>query len=185
MSLLDLIEQSDASAPLLVVTLAEPPIGKGRPRARIVKPRHGPQFVNLYTPSDTRRYEARLRDAALRAMRGQPPLEGPLAVTVWAYMAIPPSWPLKRQQAAYNGDIRPTGKPDDDNLAKAARDALNTTRKMGPGAWLDDAQIVDGRTIKLYARRKPGLIIEVRRAGAPPTPWVGATLRIMERRDEQ
>ncbi len=172
MSLLDLIEQSDAAAPLLVVTLAEPPIGKARPRARIVRTRLGRQFISLYTEASTRGYEARLRAAALQAMRGQPLLKGPLAITVWAYMPIPPSWSLRDQRAAYEGDIRPVVKPDDDNIGKIARDALNTTRKLGPGVWRDDAQIVDGRTIKLYARRRPGLIIEVRRAGTPPTPWV-------------
>ncbi len=170
MSLLDLIEQSDAAAPLLVVTLAEAPIGKGRPRSRIVKPRNGPQFVSVYTDASTRAFEARLRDAALRAMRGQPPLEGPLAVTVWAYMAIPESWSLKRQNAVV-GDYAP-GRPDADNIHKLVLDSFNSSRKMGPGVWRDDSQIVDGRTIKLYARRKPGLIIEVRRAGTPPTPWV-------------
>lgn len=162
----------NAVAPLLVIRLAEQPLGKARPRARIVKPRHGPHFVSLYTDGPTRRFEARLRAAALHAMGGSHPLEGPLAVTVWAYMTIPASWSLKKQRAAYEGDIRPTGKPDDDNLGKLARDALNTTRKLGPGVWLDDAQIVDGRTIKLYARRNPGLIIEIRRAGRAPTPWV-------------
>ena len=170
MSLLDLIEQSDAAAPLLVVTLAEPPIGKGRPRARIVNPRHGPQFISVYTPADTRAYEARLRDAALRAMEGQPPLEGPLAVTVWAYMPVQPSWSGKKQDAMAGGPA--VGRPDADNIHKLVLDAMNTSRKLGPGVWRDDSQIVDGRTIKLYARRRPGLIIEVRRAGTPPTPWV-------------
>ncbi len=167
---MDLIEQSDT--PLLVVTLAEAPIGKGQARSRIVKPRNGPQFVSIYTDASTRAFMARLRAAALRAMRGQPRLEGPLAVIVWAYMPIPPSWPLRKQRAAYNGEVRPVVKPDDDNIGKICRDALNTTRKMGPGVWRDDAQIVDGRTIKIYARRKPGLIIEIRRAGNPPVPWV-------------
>lgn len=170
MSLLDLIEQSDAAAPLLVVTLAEPPIGKARPRARLVRTRAGRQFISLYTEGPTRAQEARLRDAALRAMRGQPPLEGPLAVTVWAYMAIPPSWSGKKQDAMVGGYA--PGRPDQDNIHKLVLDSFNSSKKMGPGVWRDDSQIVDGRTIKLYALRRPGLIIEVRRAGTPPTPWV-------------
>ncbi len=160
-----------AGAPLLVVSLAEPPIGKGRPRSRIVKPRSGPQFVSVYVDATTRAYEARLRAAGLRAMGGAPPLEGPLAVIVWAFIAVPASWSQKKRMAAAEGDVPATGKPDQDNIAKAVLDAFNTSRKHGPGVWLDDSQIVDGRTVKLYARRTPGIIIEIRRAGAAPMPW--------------
>lgn len=180
MSLLDIIEErpmrggSDA-APLLVVKLAGQPIGKGRPRSRIVSPPGRPPFITVYTDAETRKYEDALRAAAIDAMAGRPILDGYLEVILFAYFTIPESWSEKKREAARIGLIRPDVKPDFDNIAKTL-DALSPyrdprTKIKVPVAWRDDAIIVDARQVKIYARRKPGIIIEVRRAGPPPLPW--------------
>ena len=41
----------------------------------------------------------------------------------------------------------------------------------GEIVWRDDAIIVDAHVHKAYSVKKPGLIIEVRRAGLAPKPW--------------
>jgi hypothetical protein len=78
--------------------------------------------------------------------KGRPLFGGPLRVRVTALYAVPGSWSAKKQREALAGIIRPTGKPDWDNLAKVL-DAFNQV------VWADDAQVVDGRIVKAYSEK--------------------------------
>jgi Holliday junction resolvase RusA-like endonuclease len=122
----------------ITIELPGEPKGKGRPRFT--------RAGIACTPSKTRSYEASLAWTAAAAMKGAPPLEGPLALTVEADMAIPASWSKRRQRMAAAGDIRPTTRPDADNILKVL-DGLNRI------VWRDDAQVVDLRFAKRYAER--------------------------------
>ena len=62
-----------------------------------------------------------------------------------ALLPIPDSWPDWKKQAARDGLILPTSKPDFDNFEKAAVDALNGV------IYLDDAQIVESHTRLVYS----------------------------------
>jgi len=133
---------------LVSVELPGPPQGKGRPRfAR----KNGLSFA--YTPSKTRAYEKALAQAAALAMRGREPLIGPLNVMVWAYMPVPASWSRRKRDAALAGILRPTTRPDWENIAKVT-DAFNGI------VWKDDAYVVDGAVSKRYAE-SPRLRVEV------------------------
>lgn len=123
------------------------PIGKGRPR--FVR-RSGVAF----TPAKTANYEAILAAAGAEAMRGKPPLDGPLQVHITAFMPMAVSWSRKKIAAAIDGSYRP-GRPDMDNILKIAADGLNQI------VWRDDAQIAEARVSKLYDIH-PRLEIEVR-----------------------
>jgi Holliday junction resolvase RusA-like endonuclease len=122
----------------IVIELAGPPQGKGRARVT----RSGIAF----TPKATRSYETALRWAAQVAMRGAKPLEGPLQLLVRACMPIPTSWSKRRQRLAAANELKPTTKPDFDNIAKTC-DALTSI------VWKDDSQVVDCRIIKAYSDR--------------------------------
>jgi Holliday junction resolvase RusA-like endonuclease len=133
-------------APPIIIELAGEPRGKGRPRfAR--------RTGHAYTPQQTASYEACLRHEAALVMRNQPPLEGALRVQVNAYFGIPASWSSKKRAAARAGTIRPTKRPDWENVAKML-DAFNGV------VWRDDAQVVEGWIEKYYTDR-PRLRIEV------------------------
>lgn len=123
----------------IVVELSGVPTGKGRPR-----------FVRAtgraYTPGKTRSYEDNLRFAAQAAMAGRAPIEGPLSVSVLAIFPIADSWSGKKKRAALAGEIRPTTKPDADNLLKVL-DSFNEV------VWKDDKQVVDATITKLYGMR--------------------------------
>jgi Holliday junction resolvase RusA-like endonuclease len=138
---------------VIVVELRGEPIGKGRPRFRVVAPKAGRSFVNAYTPAKTRAYERALALTAKVAMRGRPPILGPLAITVTAFMGVPTSWSNRKRDAALAGTVRP-GRPDWDNIAKAAADALNSI------VFADDSQIVEAKVSKLYDER-PRLRVEI------------------------
>lgn len=147
------------TADMIVIVLRGDPIGKGRPRARMVTPRNGPAFVTMYTPAETRAYENALSLVARAAMRSKQPLGGPLCVTVTASFPVPNSWPQRQRTAAYAGTVLPTKKPDPDNILKII-DALNGI------VWGDDSQIVDARVVKIYAAES-SLRIEVKPFALP------------------
>lgn len=131
------------------------PRGKDRPRFRIVKTKKGQQFVNVYTTAATRNYELEITGAAVKAIGGSTPFEGPLTVTIDCIMPVPASWSQAKWHRAVTGIIRPASKPDWDNLAKSIIDACNGV------IWRDDAQIVDCRVRKFYGK-KPGILLSVR-----------------------
>jgi Holliday junction resolvase RusA-like endonuclease len=125
----------------IVLELLGPPRGKGRPRFRVMG-----KFVSTYTDAETRKYEDRLRSEATLKMLGIPVLDCPLSVRIEAYMPVPGSWSKKKVEAALEGQIMPTTKPDSDNIIKML-DALNKV------VWKDDALIVSLFVLKRYSDR--------------------------------
>lgn len=99
----------------------------------------------VYTPANTRKWEAHARLAAQDVMAGRPPLAGPVWLTVIVELPIPKSWPKWRQKAALAGEIYPTSRPDIDNYAKSALDTLNTI------VVCDDSQVVELTASKRYS----------------------------------
>ena len=76
-------------------------------------------------------------------------------MTVHAIMGVPSSWSGKKRDAALAGTVRPTGKPDCDNIAKQVY-ALKGV------VWNDDAAIVDLHIVKTYGEG-PMLRLEIKR----------------------
>lgn len=130
-------------------TVPGEPQGKGRPRATT---RGGK--ARVFTPAKTVAYEGLVAHAAQQAMAGHPPLEGALVVEVLTFRMPPASWSNRKKQEALIGAIRPTCKPDGDNIAKAIGDGGNGV------VWQDDAQIVDWRIAKFYGAT-PGVRVNV------------------------
>ena len=124
---------------MIIIDLPGLPRGKGRPR---FSTRNG--FARAHTDPQTASYEGALRLAASVAMVGLEPLQGPLSMSVVATFPVPASWSKKKQAAALSGSVWPTGRPDVDNLAKAAADSLNTI------VYRDDAQIISASILKQY-----------------------------------
>jgi Holliday junction resolvase RusA-like endonuclease len=129
----------------VVIEHAGLPRAKGRPRFT--------RAGHAYTPPRTARYERDLGWMARQAMIGRKPLEGPLQLEIIVTLAVPRSWNKARRISAFQGEIRPTGKPDLDNLFKSI-DGLNQI------VWVDDAQIVKATIVKLYGR-KPSFWVKV------------------------
>lgn len=134
-----------AGDPLISVTLGGPPEGKKRHRSRVVIPKKGRPWVQTYPDPAGVAYEEALAVVGREAMAGRDPLDGALTVFVEAFVPIPASWSLKKRGAASAGEIFPVGKPDGDNYAKVAGDALNKI------VWVDDSQIVMWQVLKVYS----------------------------------
>ena len=128
------------------------PQGKARPKVTRTKSRKS----LTYTPDKTVAYEELVR---LRFTNVVP--EGfrfdagtPLYLIVNAYMRIPKSKPKYQIRDMLANILRPTKKPDWDNIGKIISDALNKA------AYADDAQIVDAHIIKWYSN-DPRVEVEI------------------------
>lgn len=146
-------------APFCLFELSGAPRGKGALRYRVVIPKQGAPFATGYVDPKTESYMEALAWAAGAAMKSRAPTNNPVAVLLHAFMPIPVSWNMRERADARLGALRPTGRPDWDNIGKCL-DALKGI------VWVDDAPVVDGRVIKLYDDQ-PALRVEVREFVAP------------------
>lgn len=104
-----------------------PPKGKGRPRVT----KNG-----TFTPRETLDYERQVVNAWRSVAGDWMAAPGqPVAVRVIAYFDIPKSHPKWKREKEASGYLKPTKKPDADNIAKIIMDGLNGV------AYNDDAQV--------------------------------------------
>ncbi len=116
-------------------TIPGTPTGKARPR--FAKGR-------TYTPAKTVAYERQIAAAAVTAMDGRAPLEGPVYLIVSAFFEPPKSWSKKRRADALARLAWHTFRPDADNILKAVCDAANGI------VWADDCQVAFAKVTKQY-----------------------------------
>ena len=121
----------------MVVTFESPgkPAGKGRPRFT----RNG----QVYTPDATMEYENLVRLSYKINTHGVK-LGGEIKASIVAVFPVPKSDSKKKREQKLEGTIRPTTKPDCDNIAKIVLDALNHI------AYDDDSQVVSLELQKKY-----------------------------------
>jgi Holliday junction resolvase RusA-like endonuclease len=116
-------------------------------RARLANGRH-------FTDDKTRAYKAMIAAYGRISFPGVP-LSGPVEVRVSAIYAAPASWSRRKREDALNDRVRPTGRPDVDNLAKGVMDALNGI------AYADDSQIVRLTASKHYGHSDSVVVMVV------------------------
>ena len=130
------------------------PFGKQRPKFS----RAG-QYVKTYTPKETTSYENLVKVMYQEAAKGRMFKDGDmLDVRIIAYFEIPKSVSKKKRKEMLERKIRPTKKPDWDNVGKIICDSLNKV------AYHDDSAVVDAQVRKFYSER----------------PRVDVTIRVIE-----
>ena len=97
-----------------------------------------------YTPQDTLDYENLVKNIYGYQVVHKFPDDKPLFIRVKAYFPIPKATSKKKRIQMLNGEIRPTVKPDGDNILKIICDALNTI------AFSDDKVLIDKHVEKWY-----------------------------------
>jgi Holliday junction resolvase RusA-like endonuclease len=128
---------------LIKLIIPGEPVSKARPR--VMK-----GFT--YTPAKTVNYETLIKE--LFIISKQCPLEGPLKAKVSCFFKIPKTGTKAKLQAMRDNSIRPTKKPDTDNLGKICLDALNEL------AYKDDSQVVELLVSKWYSEN-PRVEVEI------------------------
>lgn len=97
-----------------------------------------------YTPEQTKNYENWVKLSFINQYPDFKPYENALKVIISVFFEIPKSASKKKREQMLIGKIRPTIRPDLDNIAKSVLDALNGL------AYLDDKQIVLLKVEKFY-----------------------------------
>ena len=119
------------------------PQGKGRPKFSKVG-----DHVKTRTPDQKVIYENLIKTEHRSQCNGlQFPDQAQLDMRVMAFYQMPSSVSKKKRQQMLDQKIRPTKKPDADNILKVVADSLNQI------AYRDDAQIVDTQVRKFYSDR--------------------------------
>lgn len=128
----------------------------------IAQPRHrSDERGRIYTPGTADAWKDQVRASCVEALAlttgvGSLPGDGPFLLGLEFRFARPKShWRTGR----YAGRLRDraprfhTQKPDFDNLAKAATDALGAWKDLPPLVWFDDAAVVGSYVVKSWAGR--------------------------------
>lgn len=141
------------------LTIWVPGIPVPKERARKGKDRKGKAI--WYTPTPTKDYESFVQARACIAKQEQgfyqaARFKHPVHMQMTFFLPVPATWPKWKQEAASDGRICPTSKPDIDNLAKCIMDALNMV------AYKDDSIVVSKDTSKHYCT-------EIKKTGAHVT----------------
>jgi Holliday junction resolvase RusA-like endonuclease len=138
----------------LFVCVPGDPVGKGRPRVRMMGGAGKKPVPMLYTPKETVEYEQRVAHEAAMSMRGAELFAGPVEMKLQIFMPIPASYTKAKKAAARLGKLVPTKKPDLDNILKAICDAFNGV------VWIDDTQVVDCHVTKRFGDN-PCVMVQV------------------------
>lgn len=125
---------------------------QGKARARTVRNRYTGK-VHSYTPENTSDYEDLIR-WSYKDAGGKYYDKQLMSVNINAFYPIPMSYSKKKRTACLMGEIRPTKKPDLDNIVKAILDSLNGV------AWYDDSQVVC-LTINKYFGERGCVVVNV------------------------
>ncbi|MDE5763773.1 MAG: RusA family crossover junction endodeoxyribonuclease [Ruminococcus sp.] len=116
------------------------PVGKQRPKFS----RRG-NHVHTYTPDKTVNYENLIRlEYSSQCGDFSFPKDTGIRMNIEAYFSIPKSASRKKSALMLDKQIRPTKKPDSDNIIKIIADSLNGI------AYHDDSQIVSCMFDKYY-----------------------------------
>lgn len=108
--------------------------------------------ARFFTDTKTRSEKQAVASWAIDA--GAQIIDGPVLLTIRAYVGIPRSASKKRQAAMLAGREIPCKKPDFDNIQKLIGDALTGV------CWRDDVQVSDAIFSKRWSDR-PRLEIEI------------------------
>jgi Holliday junction resolvase RusA-like endonuclease len=130
----------------LIFTIPGEPQGKARHRTT--------KTGRTYTPAKTAQYENLIRQCFL-ASGDQERLEGQIEANIQAFFSIPKSVSKKKREQMLTGEIRPTKKPDADNVAKSILDACNKI------AYDDDSHVVELFVEKWYSE-EPRVVVELK-----------------------
>lgn len=115
---------------------------QGKARARTFYDKRADKMRSV-TPEKTKSYEDLIR-WSYKAAGGQYMGEKLVKVEIQAFYPIPKSFSKKKRNDAIFERIRPTTKPDCDNIIKVVLDALNGV------AYYDDKQVVSVSCEKYY-----------------------------------
>lgn len=128
-------------------TIPGEPFGKQRPR-------HSRASGTTYTPRETKLHEQLIRWEFRKQCRDKFPEGAQVRIIITAIMSVPKSTPKYKRTDMLSGKIRPTKKPDWDNIGKLVCDALN-------GVAYDDDKCVCEAVVRKFYGCEPRVIVRL------------------------
>ena len=142
----------------MTIVFSVPGDPKGKARPKVTRTKAGTSLT--YTPDKTVAYEELVRLRFSEAAKGRRfEAAKPLRLRIAAFFGVPASKPKKTKILMLQNLIRPTKKPDFDNVFKIVCDALNGI------AYADDAQIVEAQITKVFTGGDPHIEVELQEIG--------------------
>lgn len=131
------------------ITIPGEAIGQGRPQFNT-------KTKTARDPAKSRNQKAFIKYLVADEVKkeGWEVTDKPVRVEIQANLLIPTSASKKKQEQMANGEIRPTKKPDVDNIYKLVTDAMSGL------VYLDDKQVWQAVVQKQYAY-KPEVFVKV------------------------
>lgn len=126
----------------------------GKPQGK-ARPRFNSYSHVAYTPKNTRDYEKEIAEAFTAAGGVMLPDDAYVGISVKALFPIPQSWTKAKKIQVIMGTVKPTVKPDVDNIIKAVLDGLNGV------AYEDDKQVIHVSASKAYTNSTPMIVVRV------------------------
>lgn len=134
------------------LTIPGEPVAQGRPRFSTIN-----GVLRAYDPLKSREYKEYVKLLAMQQRGRKQPMEGPLSLSVRAYMGVPASWTKKKRLDALEGRLPHIVKPDLENICKGVTDALKGI------VFIDDSQIVEHhQPFGKWYSDKPRVEIEIK-----------------------
>ena len=128
-------------------TVPGEPFGKQRPR-------HSRVSGTTYTPRETKLHEQLIQRVYREAGGYKFPEGSQLRISIFAVMGIPKSTPKYKRADMLSANIRPTKKPDWDNIGKLVCDALN-------GVAYDDDKCVCEAVVRKFYGCEPRILVRL------------------------
>jgi len=132
-----------------MATFEVPGKPQGKARARVTM--RG-AYARAYTPDTTTNYEGYVKLCYRQSVKGFHEPVDALKMVITAVFPIPASFSRKKRADALAGLVRPTVKPDCDNIGKIIADALNAF------AYADDKQICEMTIRKVYGEESKVIV---------------------------
>lgn len=125
------------------------PVGKGRPRFTRIG-----GYVRAYEPKKTKTYEELVKKSFIEQYPNYKTIPQGKAIALFVDLdyKIPKGTSKKNRQLMLDNQIKPTKKPDIDNVLKSICDGLNGV------AWYDDSQITTVCMVKGYSNEPKAII---------------------------
>ena len=137
------------------ITFFVPGLPKGQPRPRAFARKMGDKYVaRMYEAGSAEHWKGAIAQA-VKPYLPEIPTELPVAIQITCLMPRPKAHFNSKGILKLGAPDAHIGKPDCDNLAKAATDCLTLV-----GMWKNDSQIYDLRVIKKYGTQ-PGAQITI------------------------
>lgn len=121
--------------------------GQGRPRTRVMKTGKGYAAI-VYKDEKDREYEYMIACAYQVKHQSVEPISGAFGIQIKAIVEPPKSATQKRRSQMLLGYVKPTVKPDLDNVCKAVLDSLNGV------AFTDDRNCTNITATKTYGEEE-------------------------------